>query len=249
MSEYQAVIKKTDNVRQYNEDKEAAIAAGKIPVDVCCDHTKEVYDRLFERFKVDEKILEVFKQGFYKHRLTDIQQYLNRRGLKTVRDIRIPEYADEVFGWANMLTEELQDFFLEQFLFEVERQNIHHNLWVTRDNLKVEIKTRRERQIQSQQGKKISGLILSNRYGAKADFLRVMNALFELHFFNDETGKPLTKESFMNQVGQAFNTDLSGFSDNLNQAYNNTKMEANLKIFTEMEEFTKNRCLGGDNKT
>lgn len=79
---------------------------------------------------------------------------------------------------------------------------------------------------------------LSNRTAAKTDLIRVLNALFELHFFESPDGGNLTKKDFMKRAGNFFGTKLTKYHTNLSQSYKDTPLDVNLKIFEKMKKIT-----------
>jgi len=81
---------------------------------------------------------------------------------------------------------------------------------------------------------------LSDKRGAKTDLIRVLNALYELRFFNNTDGQIPSKELFMKQTGEFFGIDLIKYDTDLSQALNNTSLEANLKVFEAMTTVTTN---------
>ena len=81
---------------------------------------------------------------------------------------------------------------------------------------------------------------LSDKKGAKIDFIRVLNALYELRFFHKTDGQIPTKQEFIETMGEYLGADLSKYHSNLSQALQNQKLEVNLKVFEEMKEVTKN---------
>lgn len=85
----------------------------------------------------------------------------------------------------------------------------------------------------------LKGFKLSGGKGAKINFIRVLNALYELKFFTDENGQMPTKQDFMRRVGGFFSIDLSDYDVNISQAFNSGKMEINLEIFEKMKEKTR----------
>jgi hypothetical protein len=81
---------------------------------------------------------------------------------------------------------------------------------------------------------------LRKKQGAKTDLIRILNAVYELKYFEMADGQIPTKEMFMKQAGEFFGIDLSKYDTDLSQALNNTSLEANLKVFELMKEVTQN---------
>lgn len=76
---------------------------------------------------------------------------------------------------------------------------------------------------------------LSEKKGAKIDLIRILNALYELRLIGNTNGNYPTKEGFMKKAGEFFGVDLQKYDVNLSQTFNGT-LEANLKVFKEMEK-------------
>jgi len=81
---------------------------------------------------------------------------------------------------------------------------------------------------------------LRKKQGAKTDLIRILNAVYELKYFEMADGQIPSKEMFMKQSGEFFGIDLSKYDIDLSQALNNTSLEANLKVFEQMKEVTQN---------
>lgn len=79
---------------------------------------------------------------------------------------------------------------------------------------------------------------LSDKKGAKIDLIRVLNALYELRFFNKTDGQIPTKQEFIETMGEYLGVDLSKYHSNLSQALQNQPLEVNLKVFEDMKEAT-----------
>lgn len=89
-------------------------------------------------------------------------------------------------------------------------------------------KTEQEPEIQD------SGFRLTKKKGAKADLLRVLNALYELNFFADKDNNT-RKVQFMKAFGKLINEDFANYDSDLSQAYK-AKLEANLEIFDKLKK-------------
>jgi hypothetical protein len=91
---------------------------------------------------------------------------------------------------------------------------------------------------QSTPTKAKQGFQLRKKQGAKTDLIRILNAVYELKYFEMADGQIPSKEMFMKQVGEFFGIDLSKYDIDLSQALNNTSLEANLKVFEQMKDVT-----------
>lgn len=81
-----------------------------------------------------------------------------------------------------------------------------------------------------------SCICLNPARGMKIDFIRVMNALYELGFFQDVKGGRLTKKEFFTTIGQAVNVDLSQYDKDLSRSTtDSTALEKHLRIFDDMQ--------------
>ena len=82
-----------------------------------------------------------------------------------------------------------------------------------------------------------SGVYLNQRKGTKLDFIRVVNALYELGFFSDETGGKIAKKTVFTAIGHSLNIDLSAYDKDLSRSLtDSTALEKHLKIFKEMQQ-------------
>ncbi len=82
-----------------------------------------------------------------------------------------------------------------------------------------------------------SGVCLSQAKGMKIDFIRVMNALYELGFFQSGQGGRLTKKEFFTTIGQAVNVDLSNYDKDLSRSTaDSTALEKHLRVFDDMRQ-------------
>lgn len=80
-----------------------------------------------------------------------------------------------------------------------------------------------------------SEVYLNQRKGTKIDFIRVINALYDLGFFTEESGKKIPKKTVFTTIGLALNIDLSGYDNDLSRSLSDsTAMEKHLKIFHDM---------------
>lgn len=83
-----------------------------------------------------------------------------------------------------------------------------------------------------------SPVFLSSRRGRKIDFIRVMNVLYELGFFQDAQGNALTKKEFFTTLGRLVNVkELEDYDKDLSRSLSDsTALEKHLKIFDQMSE-------------
>lgn len=80
-----------------------------------------------------------------------------------------------------------------------------------------------------------SGVCLNPAKGLKIDFIRVMNALYELGFFQTAQGGRITKKEFFTTIGQAVNVDLSNYDNDLSRSLtDSTALEKHLRVFDDM---------------
>ncbi len=80
-----------------------------------------------------------------------------------------------------------------------------------------------------------SPVYLTERTGAKIDIIRVLNVLYEMGMFTEESGRKISKKDFMVAMGQAMNIDLSGYDKDLSRSLSDsTKLEKHLRIFENM---------------
>lgn len=82
-----------------------------------------------------------------------------------------------------------------------------------------------------------SGVHLNPAIGTKIDFIRVMNALYELGFFRDAQGGRVTKKEFFTTIGRAVNVDLSKYDKDLSRSTtDSTALDKHLRVFDEMRQ-------------
>lgn len=83
-----------------------------------------------------------------------------------------------------------------------------------------------------------SEIYLSGKRGKKVDFIRVINALYELRFFENGTGQIPTKEKVMACFGKVLGVDLTGYNADLSQAFTTGNIENNVAVFATMTSIT-----------
>lgn len=77
---------------------------------------------------------------------------------------------------------------------------------------------------------------LNEKKGNRMDFIRILNALYELKFIQLPNEQIPSKELFMKKTGYFFGVDLSKYESDLSQALQKTDLEPNLKIFEMMKD-------------
>lgn len=85
--------------------------------------------------------------------------------------------------------------------------------------------------------------LATNKRGAKTDLIRVLNSLYELRYIETPCGQIPNKAAFMKKAGALFGVDLTRYEADLSQSLNNVSLEANLKVFRDMEKIIKNYIL------
>jgi len=82
-----------------------------------------------------------------------------------------------------------------------------------------------------------SNIHLNPAIGKKIDFIRVMNALYELGFFLNSQGSRITKKEFFTTIGKAVNIDLSKYDKDLSRSTSDsTALDKHLCIFDDMRQ-------------
>ena len=82
-----------------------------------------------------------------------------------------------------------------------------------------------------------SPVFLTTERGYKIDYIRVLNALYELGFFKGKDGKRISKKAFFTAMGQVANIDLSNYDKDLSRSTSDsTALDKHLKIFRLMKE-------------
>lgn len=91
--------------------------------------------------------------------------------------------------------------------------------------------------VTSLQETKKSVIHLSKAIGKKIDFIRVMNSLYELGFFQNIHGGKITKKEFFTTIGNAVNVNLSNYDKDLSRSTaDSTALNKHLHVFDEMRE-------------
>lgn len=84
---------------------------------------------------------------------------------------------------------------------------------------------------------KKSVIHLNKAIGKKIDFIRVMNSLYELGFFQNIHGGKITKKEFFTTIGNAVNVNLSNYDKDLSRSTaDSTALNKHLHVFDEMRE-------------
>lgn len=80
-----------------------------------------------------------------------------------------------------------------------------------------------------------SQVYLNTRKGTKLDLIRVVNTLYDLGFFTDESGGKIPKKTVFTTIGNALNIDLSAYDKDLSRSLSDsTALDKHLKIFRDM---------------
>jgi len=142
-SKYELVVRPPNTHRwKLQSQIEEIKRKGKIPVEVCCPGTEPVYKGLIERFNPTEKDLKVFEQVFYEHTLTNLLVLIQSEKRKG-RELNLDKVLDEVFAYAKLLSLEIQPFFFDSYMVEIERLNDHKQMFLTVHTLKDKLAARR----------------------------------------------------------------------------------------------------------
>ena len=82
-----------------------------------------------------------------------------------------------------------------------------------------------------------SPIHLNAKKGTKLDFIRIVNAMYDLGFFVDANGGKLTKKAMFTAMGNAVNIDLSTYDKDLSRSLSDsTALEKHLRIFDELKD-------------
>ena len=83
----------------------------------------------------------------------------------------------------------------------------------------------------------ISPVFLNTRRGMKIDFIRVLNAMYEIGMFTGKNGEPVSKRDFMAAFGSAANIDLAKYDNDLSRSLSDsTAMEKHLRVFDDLRQ-------------
>ena len=239
MNEYEIILNDPNNSAKAVVARNKAREAGKIAVIVGSEATAQIFRELIEKFEPEEQVLDVFRMGFADNNLTRILNYMVRKQINSLNDIRPEKYVNDIFDIANLLSGDLRDFFLTEFRFAFERINkLNSNVWVIMNNILIAFDERisKEKPISASVPVTTNtGLVLSSQRGAKTDLIRIINAMYEIGFFHNEVGQIPTKEVLMKKVGDFLGIDLSKYDVNLSESLQYTE-KANLEIFDKLRE-------------
>jgi hypothetical protein len=89
---------------------------------------------------------------------------------------------------------------------------------------------------------------LNEKIISKIDFIRIVNALYELRAFTKSDDTYPTKQETMKLFGKILGIDLSNYDKDLSKALINSKVEANIEIFKKMESMTTSICMNKAHK-
>lgn len=113
-------------------------------------------------------------------------------------------------------------------------------LWKHRINFEQYVfRLKKERDIMNDRTEmehKPSTIYLSKEKSKKIDYIRVINCLFELGFFQDESGNKILKKTVMELFGTLVNIDLANYDKDLSATKSSAKADGTslLRIFNQM---------------
>ena len=82
-----------------------------------------------------------------------------------------------------------------------------------------------------------SPVFLNTRRGMRIDFIRVLNAMYEIGMFTGKNGEPISKKEFMATFGKAANIDLTKYDNDLSRALSDsTALEKHLRVFDDLRQ-------------
>lgn len=112
------------------------------------------------------------------------------------------------------------------------------NLFETRViELKEQLEEKNDNNYNTEEEFLNSEVYLSERTGAKIDYIRIINCLYELDFFTNESKNKITKKRVFSAFGETVNRDLSNYSKDFSRSLSDsTKLEKHLEIFDLMKE-------------
>lgn len=87
------------------------------------------------------------------------------------------------------------------------------------------------------QSQQINNIYLSEKKGMKINYIRVINCLYELGFFVDESQNIINKIDVMKAFGSIINRDLKDYDKDLSRALSDsTALDKNLEIFSSLKD-------------
>lgn len=211
---------------------------GKIAVGLSSQNTVDLFEGL-RPFSPSKREFECFMSTFSKHKI--VYDYIRSK------DEGREKIIEKIFLIAQVLRPDLRNYFLTKIRAQIAnmfRHNLEQGLIF---EAKFDKKMKEQEVPETNPDLQIisSGIRLSQgKSTSKTNLLRVLDALWELRFFTNETGEgSVTRGELMEAIGQLLNEDLSNFESILSQSYNNTKTETNLAIFDEMKAKIQQKCI------
>ena len=215
---------------------------GKELYPTCCEPTCHILEGL-KPFNPTREEFEIFKDAFSKPHAFKL---LNLRKMVD-SDYETDEFFDEISQMIQPIeSRELRQYFFEclekETKFESETQMRRGNNVLQTKKFLRKYNELKELLLSDKvedlpfAAPYASFIHLSQNRGAKTNFLRVLDALWELRYFTDETGQIVTKERLMKTFGEFLGDDFSTFASDLSQSYIHTSLETNVAIFDEMKQ-------------
>ncbi len=163
----------------------------------------------------------------------------------------VEEDNDDRFKWANIKQElsllnepACQVSYLINISAEYRQQLICSGQTSTgiSEMCEIEIdRIKRQQELEAMKAPYSGNIYLSQEKGKKINFIRVLNSLYELRYFNNDKGQIPSKETVMVTIGKALGVDLSSYDSDLSQAFNSGNCDRNTAIFKQMTEITENQ--------
>ena len=188
------------------------------------------YDEMLSKFELTEsQLLQIFNKAYniydevrcVKVKISSVQKHLD--GF---------EFSDDsekyiVFSVVQNMIKQFgsQDVSLLRCNREIERRllPLHNELAPDTNNVEAQ--------------KAGSKVFLNSQKGKKLDLIRIINVMYELDFFKNESQNKITKKEVFETLGNFLNIDLSRFQNDLSRSLtDSTALEKHLKVFEDMQD-------------
>ena len=205
----------------------------KIIVDLGTDFTVQVMEGLYS-FKLSKEEYNFFKSCFYGR--------IPARDYGEELDNGTSGTLDKIFNRPKNLRPELREYYFTNIKAMIMDYLSNKKVSQIDFNLAFDERMKAENEPRSI-ARPNSGIRLNrDKQGAKTDLLRILDALYDLRFFNDDEGQLPTKEFVMKAFGEFLGDDFSAYANILSQSYNNTSETANMSIFEQLDAKIRPKC-------
>lgn len=188
------------------------------------------YDEMLAKFELMEsQLLQVFNKVYkiydelrcVKAKISSVQQYI------------------DVFEF----TDDMEKYIVLSVVQNTIKQFGNHDPSLLRCNREIERRLLPLRKVLTLDTNNVeaqkagSKVFLNSQKGKKLDLIRIINAMYELDFFKNESQNKITKKEVFETLGRFLNIDLSKFQNDLSRSLtDSTALEKHLKVFEDMQD-------------